>query len=83
MRPRDKNDNKLRNCYKSCLQKAPAYNVKSIALCCVATGIHGFDQKKGSEMALANERLWLESNYSFIDHVIFCTYENMNYEIYI
>ena len=33
-------------------------------------------------MALATVRLWLESNHSSIDHVIFCTFENADYEIY-
>ena len=33
-------------------------------------------------MALATVILWLESNHSSIDHVIFCTFENADYEIY-
>ena len=33
-------------------------------------------------MALAIVRLWLKSNYSSIDHVSFCTFENASYEMY-
>ena len=33
-------------------------------------------------MALASVRLWLESNDSSIERVIFCRYENADYEIY-
>ena len=39
VRPRDKNVYKLNDCYKSCLQKVIAYNVRPIAFSCVATGI--------------------------------------------
>ena len=34
VRLRDKNDYKLNDFYKSCLEKVLAYNVKSIAFCC-------------------------------------------------
>ena len=33
-------------------------------------------------MALATVRLWLESNHSSVDLVIFCIYENADCEIY-
>ena len=46
------------------------------------TGIHEFDPRKATQMALGTARLRLESNYSPVDRVIFCTYENSDYEIY-
>ena len=64
------------------LQNVLTNNVKSIAFCCIATCISEFDQKKAAEVALATVRLWLESNHSSVDCVIFCTYENADYEIY-
>ena len=64
------------------LQRVLVYNLKSIAFCCGAIGIPGFDPKKAAKMAQATVRLWLESNHSSIDHVIFCTFENADYEIY-
>ena len=82
VRPGDRNDIKLKDCYKSCLQNVLTYNVKSIEFCCVATGISGFDQKKAAKVVLATVRLWLESNHYSVDRVIFYTYENEGYEIY-
>ena len=64
------------------LQNVLTNNVKSIAFCCIATCISEFDQKKAAEVALATVRLWLESNHSFVDRVIFCRYESADYEIY-
>ena len=82
VRLRDKNDYKLNDFYKSCLQKVLAYNIKSIAFCCGATGIPGFHPREDAKMTLATVRLLLESNHSSVDHVIFCTYENADHEIY-
>ena len=79
---RYKNGFKLNDFYKSCLQKVLAYNVKSIAFCCGASDIAGFHPREAAKMALATDRLWLESNHSSVDHVVFCTFENADYEIY-
>ena len=49
---------------------------KSIAFSCIQTGIPGFDPKRAAEMALSTARLWVESNRSSVDCIIFCAYEN-------
>ena len=82
VRARGKSDYKLNDCYKSCLLKFVASNVKSIAFCCGAIGIPGFDLGKAVKLALATATLWLESNHLSIDHVRFWTHKNIDYEIY-
>ena len=52
VRSRDKNDYNLNGCYKGCLQKDLAYNVKSVAFYCGAIGIPVFDPRKAAKMAL-------------------------------
>ena len=68
---RGKKENKLKPCYERYLQKIGVYNVKSIAFCCIWTGIPGFDAGKTAEMALNTARRWLKSNHSSVDCVIF------------
>ena len=82
VRLRDKNDYKLNDFYRCCLEKVLAYNVKSIAICRGTFGIPGFDSREADKMAIATIRLWLESNHSSIERVIFCANENADYEIY-
>ena len=41
VRPSDKNDIKLKDCYESYLQNVLIYDVNSIAFFCIANGIHG------------------------------------------
>ena len=70
------------------MQKVLAYNIKSIAFCCGGIDIPGFHPREASKIALSDwlesnhSSFWLESNHSSIDHVIFCTFENADYEIY-
>ena len=54
VRLRDKNDYKLNDFYKSCLEKVLAYNVKSIAFCCGTIGIPGFDPREAAKMAICH-----------------------------
>ena len=42
---------------------------------------HLFDPRKAAKIALAIVRLMLKSNHSSIDCVVFCTFENADYEI--
>lgn len=58
VRPTVKNDSKLNECYKSCLQNILAYNVKSVSFCCGAIGIRRFNPRKAAKMELATIRLW-------------------------
>ena len=51
------NGYKLNDFYKSCLQKVLAYIVTSIAFCCGAIEIPGFDPREAAKMALATVRI--------------------------
>ena len=82
VRLRYKDDYKLNDFCKICLEKVFAYNVKSIAFCCGTIGIPGFDPREAAKMAIATVRLWLESNHFSIEHAIFCANENADYKIY-
>ena len=80
--PKNQNSKELKDCYESCLQNVLTYPIKSIAFCCIATGIYGFDQRKAAEIALNTVRVWLEYNHLSVNRIIFCTYENEDFGIY-
>ena len=68
---RDKNKNKLKDCFENCLQKVCAYKVKSVAFYCTGSSIYHFYPRKNAEIGFTTLRLWLESNHSSVDCVIF------------
>lgn len=83
--PRDQYNQKLKDCYESCLHNVLTYdrnNIKSIAFCCISTGVFKFDRRKAAEIALNTVRVWLEFNRLSVDRIIFCTYENEDFDIY-
>ena len=69
---------KLKSCYENCLQEVLENNIKSIAFCCIATGIYGFDQKQAAKIALSTIREWLDIHHEIVDRVIFCFYDGAN-----
>ena len=50
----------LASCYKSCLDAAADEGLRSIAFCCISTGIFGFPQREAADIAVRSVRAWLE-----------------------
>lgn len=69
----------LQSCYVSCLETALINGIKSIAFCCISTGVFGFPQKKAAEIAADTVRKFLRSNDI---EVIFNVFTDKDYEIY-
>lgn len=69
----------LKSCYQSCLELAVQSGVKSIAFCCISTGVFGFPQDKAAEIAVQTVREFLKDNDI---EVIFNVFTEKDYEIY-
>ena len=72
----------LRSCYENCLQNVLNYSIKSIAFCCISTGIFNYDNTDAANVAIDTVQSWLARNHQSIDKIIFCTYEVKDYNIY-
>lgn len=48
----DKDCELLKSCYLSCLKHAEENSCKSIAFCCISTGVFGFPQKEAAQIAV-------------------------------
>ncbi|MDE6706870.1 MAG: protein-ADP-ribose hydrolase [Oscillospiraceae bacterium] len=69
----------LENCYQSCLETAIQNHIKSIAFCCISTGVFGFPQKEAAEIAVSTVRKF-QKNHDI--EVIFNVFTEKDYEIY-
>ena len=69
----------LKSCYESCLELAVANGIKSIAFCCISTGVFGFPQDKAAEIAVQTVREFLKNHDT---EVIFNVFKDTDYEIY-
>ena len=69
----------LAYCYRSCLETAEEGNCKSIAFCCISTGVFGFPQKEAAQIAVRTVREYRQKHDI---QVIFNVFKEDNHEIY-
>lgn len=71
----------LASCYRSCLDIAEENRVKSIALCCISTGVFMFPNQRAAEIAVETVKSWLEEADSQMK-VVFNVFKDIDLEIY-
>lgn len=76
-----KHEELLASCYRSCLELAEEYEVKSIAFCCISTGVFMFPNERAAEIAVDTVRKYLEETGSRMK-VVFNVFKEEDYEIY-
>lgn len=58
------NQNDLKNCYLSCLDKAAEMKLNSIAFCCISTGVYGYPKDKACSLAVQTVKDWQAQTHS-------------------
>ena len=76
-----RHEEQLASCYRSCLEIAEENDVKSIAFCCISTGVFMFPGQRAAEIAVQTVEDWLSGNKSEIK-VVFNVYKDEDLEIY-
>ncbi len=71
----------LKSCYLSCLKLAEKNSCKSIAFCCISTGVFGFPQREAAQIAVDSVKRYKEENHSDIK-VIFNVFKDSDLAIY-
>ncbi len=82
-RPTDEDCRLLASCYRSCLEAAEQYHLKSIAFCCISTGEFRFPNREAAEIALETvDSYFSEHPDSTIKKVIFNVFKDKDRQIY-
>ena len=76
-----KHERLLSSCYESCLRTAEEHGVKSIAFCCISTGVFMFPNEKAAQIAVQTVREFKEKTNSGIQ-VIFNVFKEEDERIY-
>ena len=71
----------LASCYRSCLKLADENDCKSIAFCCISTGVFGFPQKEAARIAVSTVKDYKEKTGTKLE-VIFNVFKADDYAIY-
>ena len=72
----------LSSCYKTSMDLMKENNLKSIAFCCISTGIYGYPNDKAAKVAFQTVFEWLQSNPDVVDQVIFCCFMPIDMQLY-
>jgi O-acetyl-ADP-ribose deacetylase (regulator of RNase III) len=73
----------LRSAYRSALDAAVTHEMRSVAFCCISTGIYGYPSKHATPVALSAVREWLQEdgNRTKLDRIIFCVFETKDLQL--
>ena len=72
----------LENCYKNTLDICMKNNLRSVAFCCISTGVFRFPNKMAAKIAVKTVREWLKSFPNAMDRVIFNVFKDEDREYY-
>jgi O-acetyl-ADP-ribose deacetylase (regulator of RNase III) len=71
----------LASCYRSCLKLAEEQGIKSIAFCCISTGVFMFPNEEAAKTAVAAVKEYLDAH-AGIEKVVFNVFKDIDLEIY-
>ena len=75
-------EEELASCYRNVLSLAADEGLKSLAFCCLSTGVFHFPGKRAAEIAVETVRSWLTENPGEIERVIFNVFQDRDKEYY-
>ena len=79
--PTDLHRAQLSSCYESCLEAAASEGLRSLAFCCISTGIFGFPQREAAEIAVRTVESWYDRTGSSLV-VVFNVFSDSDEQIY-
>eukprot|EP00667_Euglena_gracilis_P017296 EG_transcript_18203 len=83
-KPPEAQQRQLAQCYTSCLDLAVQHGCRSVAFCCISTGVFGYPQEAAAERALDTVSQWLShpDHAATMDYVVFNVFLQRDLDIY-
>ena len=79
----ERNRNDLASAYISCLELCREIDpIRSVAFCCISTGVFGYPADEAAKTALDTVSGWLKNNQGSLDLVVFNVFTDMDRSIY-
>ena len=75
-------ENDLINCYKNTLDMCRENNLKSVAFCCISTGVFHFPKRRAAQLAVGTAREWMMEHPGAVDRVIFNVFKDEDKKYY-
>ena len=72
----------LAACYTNVLDMCLASSLRSVAFCCISTGVFHFPNQRAAEIATATVRSWLSAHPGAMDRVVFNVFKDTDRRLY-
>ena len=72
----------LADCYENVLEMCAQNDLKSVAFCCISTGVFHFPNARAAEIAVRTVKEWLSAHPGKMDRVIFNVFKEEDREYY-
>lgn len=79
---KDSHRRQLSDCYRNCLDLCKENGLRSIAFCCISTGVFRFPNDEAAHIAVQTVTEWLENNPDNIDRIIFNVFKDEDRRLY-
>lgn len=76
----DRDRELLASCYRACLTLAEENSLKSVAFCCISTGVFRFPKQEAARIAVETVREYLKTG--GMEKIVFCVHGDENRRIY-
>ena len=75
-------ENDLALCYRNTLDMCLENNLKSVAFCCISTGVFSFPNRRAAEIAVSTSEAWLKEHDGAMDRVVFNVFKDEDRRLY-
>ena len=72
----------LADCYRNTLDMCLENDLKSVAFCCISTGVFHFPNKRAAQIAVSTVDSWLSQHPGAMERVIFNVFKDEDKEYY-
>jgi O-acetyl-ADP-ribose deacetylase (regulator of RNase III) len=82
VRPTATQVEQLTACYTGCLDVALGAGLRSVAFCCISTGLFNFPQEDAAQVAVRTARAWCLAHPSALDTIVFDVFLDADRDLY-
>ncbi|MFC2821502.1 MAG: protein-ADP-ribose hydrolase [Sphaerochaeta sp.] len=72
----------LADCYRNTLEVCRENSLKSVAFCCISTGVFHFPNRRAAEIAVDTVEKWMTANPGVMERVIFNVFKDKDKKYY-
>lgn len=75
-------EKELADCYRNTLNMCKENQLKSVAFCCISTGVFHFPNKRAAKIAVSTVEKWMTDNPRVMERVIFNVFKDEDKKYY-